>query len=616
MKLGERAVAVRLHEGGGQVADHRGVAAALGDLCFADVVDDVEIVVRHLADQHVRPVVTRQRDLLPRGEFEAAVGAEVHHRVRLETVAQVEVSRDIGVRRGHLDAVDEFVLVAPFAGEGLRHQDDVAELNPADGHIALRRAEGSAGEFAVTLRHRPVEVGGHALFDPCVVFAGSDGDGLHARHGFFARAVARVGAEGGVVRFDLLIQLFRRFGERAGRVAGLLQTLEHVEDGFRDAEPAGGGLPADGAVIDDRDLLFGIRLALQVRRLSDQFGEALETVGNRAEFEQPAVVAVERREHEGDRSAVEFRHGDALAQHAAGHAALVAQVLPVRLADLDRAEERDVVFLQEFDRLFAETAVRLVDDQVRPDLLEHREQVPHAVGGDDVEPFLLKRADQLFQRAAAVAGEQADGRGILLVAAGLFVPGQILLIGLEGVVLADMEERMAFDFFRRLRSRGAEPFPVDLVADIVEHAPEVLLSAVAEVGGDLLPLSAGQRVERGFGAGRSGDVERLLQRSEELLLLLREVEPHAEEDDHVIILQLLAAGFGPPERSRFDGRIQLLVHQRREQIFGVVHEGDPGVRAVTVIEADGRGDGGDDECGDQVLGRQFAHFSFLLRERR
>ena len=176
-----------------------------------------------------------------------------------------------------------------------------------------------------------------------------------------------------------------------------------------------------------------------------------------------------------------------------------------------------------------------------------------------------------------------------------------------------MEERMAFDLFRRLRSRGAEPFPVDLVADIVEHAPEVLLSAVAEVGGDLLPLSAGQRVERGLGAGRSGDVERLLQRGEELLLLLREVEPH---DDHVIILQLLAAGFGPPERSRFDGRIQLLVHQRREQIFGVVHEGDPGVRAVTVIEAGGRGDGGDDECGDQVFGRQFAHFSFLLRERR
>ena len=228
MELRDRAVAVGLHERGGQVADHRRVTAALRDLRLADVVDDVQVVVRHLADQHVRPVVAGKRHLLPRGEFEAAVGAEVHHRVRLEAVAQVEVGRDIGVRRGHLDAVDELVLVAALAGKRLRHQDHVAELNPPDGHIAFGSPEGFAGKFAVPLRDGLVEVGGHALFDPRQIVGRRDGDGLHARHGPGRRGIAGVGAESGVARLDLIVQLLGGFRERAGGVAGLLQPPEHI----------------------------------------------------------------------------------------------------------------------------------------------------------------------------------------------------------------------------------------------------------------------------------------------------------------------------------------------------------------------------------------------------
>ena len=58
VQLRERTVAVGLHEGGGQMAHHGGVTAALGNLRLPDVVDDVQIIMWNPARKHVRPVVT------------------------------------------------------------------------------------------------------------------------------------------------------------------------------------------------------------------------------------------------------------------------------------------------------------------------------------------------------------------------------------------------------------------------------------------------------------------------------------------------------------------------------------------------------------------------------
>ena len=60
------------------MADHCGIGSAFGDQRFADVVDDVEIIMRHFTDQDVRPVEAGKRDLFPGCEFQTSVCAEVH----------------------------------------------------------------------------------------------------------------------------------------------------------------------------------------------------------------------------------------------------------------------------------------------------------------------------------------------------------------------------------------------------------------------------------------------------------------------------------------------------------------------------------------------------------
>ena len=57
---------------------------------------------------------------------------------------------------------------------------------------------------------------------------------------------------------------------------------------------------------------------------------------------QAALVGKERGEGERDDSAVQFRHGDGLREHAARHAPLVFQISLVFFVDLDRTDQWDV----------------------------------------------------------------------------------------------------------------------------------------------------------------------------------------------------------------------------------------------------------------------------------
>ena len=174
------------------------------------------------------------------------------------------------------------------------------------------------------------------------------------------------------------------------------------------------------------------------------------------------------------------------------------------------------MFAQEFHRAFAEPPVRLIDDEVWPDRLKGLFEIPHAVRADHVHAFFLQRADQAFQRAAAVAGEQQNCCGILPVASGPAVPCQIFFISLERIVLADVEKGAAFHFLRRFRLRRVDPLAVDLIADEVQHSAEILLSS-AQILLKKFPLFVRQRVERRFPpCGRRG-VDGFLQAGEDFL---------------------------------------------------------------------------------------------------
>ena len=75
----------------------RGIAAALGDDAFADIIDGVDVEVGHVADEHIGPVVIRQRHLLAGNEFEAAVRPEMDERVRTEPLARPEIGGYVGI---------------------------------------------------------------------------------------------------------------------------------------------------------------------------------------------------------------------------------------------------------------------------------------------------------------------------------------------------------------------------------------------------------------------------------------------------------------------------------------------------------------------------------------
>ena len=63
-------------------------------------------------------------------------------------------------------------------------------------------------------------------------------------------------------------------------------------------------------------------------------------------YHQAALVGKERGEGERNDSAVQFRHGDGLREHAARHAPLVFQIGLVFFVDFDRADQRDIQLLQ------------------------------------------------------------------------------------------------------------------------------------------------------------------------------------------------------------------------------------------------------------------------------
>ena len=136
-QLGKRTVGTGIHERRGQMAHHRGITATLGDQSLAGIVDDIQVIMRHFTNQHVGPVVTGQRNLFPRSEFQTAVRAEVHQGVRIELMPQPEISRQITQRRSLLHAVNQLIGVLAVGRQSLRHQHDVAELKFAEHEIRL-----------------------------------------------------------------------------------------------------------------------------------------------------------------------------------------------------------------------------------------------------------------------------------------------------------------------------------------------------------------------------------------------------------------------------------------------------------------------------------------------
>ena len=280
--------------------------------------------------------------------------------------------------------------------------------------------------------------------------------------------------------------------------------LQGIQQGIPDLDSAGiHCIFAGSLVIDDDDLLFGIRFPFQIQRLAHHRAETLQTVRNDPELLKPARIRIKRRKHKRHRAAVQLRHRHALTQHASGHPPLVFQILMIRLADLDRAEQRNVIFFQSRDRrvgiVHREPSVRLVNNQIRLDLLQHGKAAHHAGDADHVDIALFQSRNQCLEISSAVAGENADRRVFPVISAGFLIEFQVFGIGREDRILIGMEKCGGRNMFRRKRFFREQTPAVNRIARIIHQLPEILLAAVPHIGGYILRLRLRQSIETRLG---------------------------------------------------------------------------------------------------------------------
>ena len=112
----------------GQVADQRRSGASLGQRAFRRIVGGVEIDIRQIADQPLRPTVGGEAHLLARHELQRPVGAEMQHRVRAEVLLEIAIEGGEGMGRREAPLEQEPHRVALVAEARLEPDEHLAEL--------------------------------------------------------------------------------------------------------------------------------------------------------------------------------------------------------------------------------------------------------------------------------------------------------------------------------------------------------------------------------------------------------------------------------------------------------------------------------------------------------
>ena len=128
LEIEETAVEPGLGDRRRQIADQRRRRAPLGNGALGRIVGGVEIEVRQVADQPVRPARADSTDLLARHEFERAMRAEVQDGMGAEVLAQPAVERRERVRRRKALLEQEPHRIALVAEGRLHADEDVAEV--------------------------------------------------------------------------------------------------------------------------------------------------------------------------------------------------------------------------------------------------------------------------------------------------------------------------------------------------------------------------------------------------------------------------------------------------------------------------------------------------------
>src|SRR6185312_6631106 len=132
-----------VRSGGGQrrrhVSDRHRADAALGLRRLARIVDDERIDDRGRADEHFRGAALAERNRLARQPFQRAMRAELNDCVDFFAAGEPEVEGDVAVPRRQVEIVIVALARRRGAAVGLDSDDELAELNEAEGEGATDR---------------------------------------------------------------------------------------------------------------------------------------------------------------------------------------------------------------------------------------------------------------------------------------------------------------------------------------------------------------------------------------------------------------------------------------------------------------------------------------------
>ena len=293
------------------VADDHAPPSALHVDRLGDVVDDVRIDDRHVADQQVRVVVGPQATLLSGQPLLRAVRAEVHDGVGGVSLAHPEIGGEVEVVRRHLRVVEQLLLVAAGRGLGahrLRQHDECAQIESRDDEAAYAVA---LGDPRAALGRAPGFVDARANArrqrrEPAfVVVQRQERPVRRLRQRIEATRAVR-GPQHRRARVDQ-----RLLARGVDRVAERAQPLDEMFDRTRNVQVRRAlvGLARRMVPVEERDALVYVAHRAQLREPQCLADEHVELLGDRYQFSplvgrqhhrilQSGVLGVRQRERQ------------------------------------------------------------------------------------------------------------------------------------------------------------------------------------------------------------------------------------------------------------------------------------------------------------------------------
>ena len=135
----QRSVGFRVAERRHEMIHDDGVGATLGLRTFTRIVDHKRIKQRHIAEEHVRRAIRRQRHALARQPLEGSVGAEMDDRIGAPFIRKPPIKCGVVMAGRQVRSVVHHLRIDTESARRLNGNEDIAEPQAAEEIVILIR---------------------------------------------------------------------------------------------------------------------------------------------------------------------------------------------------------------------------------------------------------------------------------------------------------------------------------------------------------------------------------------------------------------------------------------------------------------------------------------------